>query len=84
MDYFGLMTDDTYDDVKIYDCYGKEMIGSRCETTDCNNRAAKCGDVPLAHCNENIKCLSRNLQDLVIENKRIREKLENYKNFYKL
>lgn len=69
---------------KIYDCYGNEMCYIKCETINCEHKASRCGDIQLSHCNKNNKCMSRNIQDLVIENKKLREKLENYKNFYKL
>ena len=55
-----------------------KIIGFTCQNENCTNREAVYGTIFLPYCNENINCMKKNLEYLLLENSNLKGRLQSY------
>ena len=53
-----------------------KIIGFRCQTEGCENREAVYGTTFLPYCSDNINCLKKNMEYLLLENSELKGQLK--------
>ena len=55
-----------------------KIIGFTCQNENCTNREAVYGTIFLPYCDENINCMKKNLEYLLLENSNLKGRLQSY------